>query len=361
MKLLFVGGGSLGPVTPLLAVARTLRKHREIKCVWVGTPEGPEVSLIKAEKIPFFTLTSVKWPRYFSLGWFTLPFRWFAVRRSARRLVRDLRPDGVVSMGGFTALPVIRAAARAGIPCFTHQLDYQPGLTNRLLARACISVTTSFEYQERPFGERVCDEPIPTPVRFSLKDVPSRETAAHALGLNPRRPIVFIYGGGQGAQALNEHVARRLDAWLTFAQVIHVTGLGKAPAARKKRAGYVTRPLLNSEEMLQAHALADIEILRGGIGSLSEVAALKKAAFVVPMPDSHQEANAHAFEEQGAALVFDQRSPTFDDDLVSSAQLLLDDAKERGEMGERANAFFPTDVGLALAERILHHYHERHL
>lgn len=361
MKLLFVGGGSLGPVTPLLAIARVLRKRREVTCVWVGTPEGPESGLIKAEKIPFFTLAPVKWPRYFSLGWFSLPFRWLAVRAQARRLVCELRPDGVVSMGGFTALPVVRAAARMGIPCFTHQLDYEPGLTNRLLARACLSVTTSFEYQDRPFGERVCDEPIPTPVRFSFKGLPSREKAAHAFGLNPRRPVVFIYGGGQGAQALNEHVARTLEKWLAFTQVIHVTGLGKAPALRKKRAGYVTRPLLDGEEMLQAHALADIEILRGGIGSLSEVAALKKAAFVVPMPDSHQEANAHAFEEQGAVLVFDQRSATFDDDLLSAAQLLLNDAKEREEMGERAQAFFPTDTGVALAERILHHYHERHL
>ncbi len=357
MTILFAGGGSLGPVTPLLATAKTLRaKHPHIHCVWMGTPDGPERALVDAAGIPFSSLPILKWPRYVSRDWFSFPWRWWHVRCEARRLLETVRPDAVVSAGGFTATPIIQQAAKMGVPCFVHQLDLEPGLANRLVAPLCVSVTTSFEYEVRPFGERVCDEPMPTPVRYVLEGLPSRANAARAFGLDPAKSIVCIYGGGQGAQALNEMIEQTRETWLTFTQVIHLTGRGKAEHLhRVVRPGYVVRAVLDAQEMREAHAAADVEIIRGGMGSLSEVAALKKAAVVVPMPDSHQETNARAFEEQGGVLVFDQCSPTCAEDVLSSARLLLRDHKECKAMGTRAHRFFPTDDGTAFAERILKH------
>ena len=314
--------------------------------------------LVEAEHIPFFSLPVLKWPRYISSAWLTFPFRLWGVRSQVKRLLAKLHPSAVVSMGGFTATPVIRCAAKMDIPCFTHQLDVEPGLSNRLIARVCTSVTTSFEYTKRPFGERVCDVPLSTPARFVLKDSPSRTSAAQAFGLDPARSIVLLYGGGQGARALNEALGKTLKDWLSFTQVIHVTGQGKSDHFKTDlKRGYVVYTLLDEREMRLAHAAADLEIIRGGIGSLSDVAALKKAAIVVPMPDSHQEANARAFEEQGSVLVFDQRQPTFAEDLLSAARLLLGDHKERQAMGERAHLFFSTDNGTAFAKRILKELH----
>lgn len=355
MKVLFVGGGSLGPVTPLLATLRALRAlEPTVAPIWIGTPHGPERGLVEAERIPFFSLPVLKWPRYPSFSWFTFPWRWWQVQREARRLLEEIRPDAVVSVGGFTATPIIRRAAAMGIPCFAHQLDFEPGLSNRLTARVCASVTTSFSYEKRPFGEGVCDEPLATPVRYTLKNIPARSMAAEAFDLDPKRPIVLVYGGGQGAQALNDVIARTLETWLPFTQVIHVTGQGKSHGSKTDvRRGYIVRALLGEREMGFAHAAADVEIVRGGIGTLSEIAALKKAAIVVPMPGSHQEANAHAFEERGSVVVFDQRSATFADDLLSATKLLLGDPKERQAMGGRAHQFFPTDDGTAFAKRIL--------
>ncbi len=357
MKILFVGGGSLGPVTPLLATIRALKRlNSKVECVWVGTPAGPEQGLIEAEHIPFFSVAVAKWPRYPSIAWLTFPWHWLRVRLQARSLMSKVNPKAVITVGGFTAVPLIQAAAARRIPCFTHQLDLEPGLTNRLIARHCLSITTSFEYAKRPFGEGVQDEPAPTPVRYTLKDLPRREAAAKAFGLDPHQSIVLVYGGGQGAQAFNLFIERTLDQWLRFTQVIHVTGRGKAEHLQhKQRKGYVVRSLLNVEEMLEAHAVADLELTRGGMGTLSETAALKKSSIIVPIPDTHQEANAHAFEERGAVLVYNQASPSFDEEVLTSAKLLLQDRAERIAMGERAHAFFPTDDGTAFATRILHH------
>lgn len=354
MKIVFVGGGSLGPVTPLLALGRALhRRDTRIEFAWIGTPQGPERALVEAAGMSFHALSVAKWPRYPSFQWLTFPFRALHARLEAGRLIRRLMPSAVVSMGGFTALPIVRAAAYKGIPCFTHQLDLEPGLTNRLIAQNCVSVTTSFEYEQRPFGERINDEPAPTPVRYERHHQPARTAAARHFGLDPDAHTILVYGGGQGAQALNESIQRTLKSWLTWTQVLHVTGPGKSNHRFEVGRGYIQRELLNERDMSFAHALADLEIIRGGIGALSEVAALEKAAIVVPMPGSHQEANAHAFEEQGAIVRVDQDSATFDVDLFAAAKLLLQDAAERQAMGKRAHHFFPTDDGRALADRVL--------
>ena len=357
MKILFAGGGSLGPVTPLLAAAGVLHgKHKEAKFAWVGTANGPEKAILEKEKIEFdyFVLPTVKLPRYPSVHWLTFPFEWMRVKLLARTLLKKIRPDIVVSAGGFTAVPIVEAAHRMRIPCATHQLDLVPGLANRRIARKCRSVTTSFEYGRAPFGDRVNDEWIATPVRFSPDNLPSKTKALHFFHLDHEKPVVFITGGGTGARALNKFITATLDIWLKDnIQIVQTTGIGKEGTKQEKRDGYVAKPLFDPEEMLHAYAAADLVITRGGMGALSELASLKKAMIIVPIPNSHQEANAHAFEERGAAIVVHQDSPSFYDDLISDAKLLMHTPAERTQMGKRASVFLPTDDGTALAERIM--------
>lgn len=351
MTILFAGGGTLGPVTPLLAVARVLKKMEpSAQLFWVGTPGGPERELIESQGIVFYGLPVAKMPRYLSIHWLSFLFDYLQAKGRAKKIVKKLHPDAVVTAGGFTAVPVVMVASAMGIPCLTHQLDLVPGLANKRMARRCASVTTSFEYERGPFGDSVCDERIATPTRFSMDQLPSRTKAAKTFGLDVSRPIVWIWGGGTGAQALNEMVERTLERWLAFTQVIHVTGQGKG--IKKDGHGYVQKTFLKNE-MADAYAAADLVICRAGIGSLSELSALKKAMMLVPLPESHQEANATAFEERGAAVVASQKKSSFDEDILETAKLLLADERERHAMGERANVFFPTDDGRMLAERIL--------
>lgn len=353
MKILLVGGGSLGPVTPLIATSRALRRLRkETEFVWIGTPTGPERALAEAEGMKFFALPVVKLHRYPTLKWLTLPFDWLKVRHLAKQLLRDLMPDAVVSVGGFTATPVIAEAARLGIPSAMHQLDLRPGLSNRRVARLCRSVTTSFEYQRPPFGEWVSDERIASPVRFNREDLPTRTTAARHFGLDPKKPVVLIVGGGTGARALNQFVTRNRETLLRFTQIIHLTGRGKLEGLKDQR-GYVVRELL-VDDMLTAYALADVSISRAGFASLAEaVASLQIATIAVPLPGTEQEDNARAFEEQGALVVIEESRPHFDEELLTALELLLNDKEGRVRMSQQASKFLPTDDGTALAKRVL--------
>jgi UDP-N-acetylglucosamine--N-acetylmuramyl-(pentapeptide) pyrophosphoryl-undecaprenol N-acetylglucosamine transferase len=352
--LLCTGGGTLGPVTPLLAMVQAARRlEPKLEVCWIGTPEGPERALIEAADIPFYALPVVKLPRYPSLRWLTFPLDWYRARREASRLITEIQPDVVVTAGGFTAVPVIFAARKKGVPCAMHQLDLKPGLANRQVAGSCQSITTSFEYARPPFRVGLADERIPTPTRFRLTDLPTRTKSARTFGLEARRPITLVFGGGTGALAINAMMEKNQTQWLSCTQVIHLTGKGKHASTLREQKGYVVREFLQ-DEMIDAFAAADLVICRAGFATLSEMtAALKKPTIVIPLPGTEQELNARAFEEQGAVIVVNQETRSFEQDVFDAAALLLRDTDARKEMGEAAYRFLPTDDGTVLAKRIL--------
>lgn len=354
MTILFAGGGSLGPVTPLIAVSHALRRlAHDVRFTWAGTPTGPERAFAEAESMDFFEIPIAKWPRYPDVRWLTFPIDTFRAKRLARSVIERVQPDVVVSVGGFTAVPVIRAAFAKGIPCVIHQLDKTPTLSNRLVAKLCASVTTSFEYEKPPFGARVKTERIPTPTRFQAADMPTREDAVRAFGLVADRPVTLVTGGGQGAAALNEAVYARVDAWTKKTQVIHICGHGKM-AGLEPRMDYLVRELLDAESMRKAYAASDVVVTRAGMGALSEIASLSKASVVVPIPRSHQTENVRAFAATRSAVFVAQEQPNVADIILQQTSDLLDHEDRRKEFGRKAHAFLPTDDGIALAERVLH-------
>lgn len=356
MKCLFAGGGSLGPVTPLLAVWQCLRvRVPQIEGVWVGTPDGPEQSVVTASGMAFESLPVAKLARYATWSNITLPWRFAQACRRARAILRHHRPDIVVTVGGFTALPIALMAWTKRIPIVLHQLDREITLTNALIAPIAASCTTSFAYPKKPFLTRGRVDVAPTPTRFQRHHAPSRVEACEALGLDPRRPVTFIYGGGQGAQAINHAVWSMLDAYLEETQVIHVTGRGKmleAPKNISSTQGYHLFEFLQAEEMLLAHSAADVEVIRAGMGALSEATALQKACVVVPLPDSHQERNVEPLRDHQAADVVFQSS-VFDAELFQSVKHLLHDAPRRKGYAQRWHDALATDDGSAFAARIL--------
>ncbi len=347
MRILFCGGGTLGPVTPLLAVVRRMRGQRsDVAISWVGTPSGPEAPVIESEHIPYHSIPVVKFPRYPTLKWLTLLRDYKHARRMAGEILSHERPDLVVGAGGFTEVPVMKEAQRHGIKTAIHQLDAEPGLSNRRVARGCACVTSSFAYDRSPF-EGVSASRIATPCRFNDDHVTDRRDAAKRLDLDPERKTVFVFGGGTGALALNHALERIKGDLLQYAQIIHLTGKGKA--VNEPASGYMTHEDFDERQMRDAYAVAEVVISRAGIGTVSELAALSKAAVVIPIPGSHQEANAERVKE--GVVMLDQTSSSFEANLRDQVIGLLDDRERQEKLGQSLHDLFPTDNGSALAER----------
>ncbi|MFH1620927.1 MAG: glycosyltransferase [Patescibacteria group bacterium] len=346
MTIAFCGGGTMGPVTPLIAVLRQMKKmNGDLKFIWIGTPGGPERQAVEAEGVNFFSIPVVKFPRYLSASWLSWPYKYLKAKAAAKKIIKDKRPDLIVSAGGFTGVPIMKVANSLGIPCVIHQLDAEPGLSNKSVTRLCASITTSYRYEKPPFPG-IKSECVPTPNRFTDREVPLRMQAVDFFGLDESRPIIFVVGGGTGAAVLNEAVWSVMGELLKRTQIIHMTGKGKDKKIKKP--GYYCREFFNEKELLNAYAAADLVVSRAGIGGISDLAALSRPAIFVPIPDSHQEKNL----EKLSVEKVDQRKD-FAKNLTKKIFELLSEDAYRQDCGKRLHEDFPTDNGSMLAKRWL--------
>jgi UDP-N-acetylglucosamine--N-acetylmuramyl-(pentapeptide) pyrophosphoryl-undecaprenol N-acetylglucosamine transferase len=188
------------------------------------------------------------------------------------------------------------------------------------------------------------------PVRRSILDG-DRARGFARLGLDPGLPLVLVTGGGTGALGLNRIVTEAAGALVEHAQVLHLTGRGRGVPSTDLGPRYQQREFL-VEEMPDALAAACVVVSRAGMGTLSELAALGKASIVVPMPGTHQEANARAFGRKGAALVFDQGTLT-PMILATTVRDLLNDAAWRESLGASMHRAMRMDAATEIAEDVL--------
>lgn len=336
MKILFTGGGTLGPVTPLLAILEVWKqKDDSASFVWVGTPQGPERAMIEEQNVPFYILPAARLPRYRSIEWVLLPFKMVWAIGKAAQILRKERPDVIASAGGYTAVPVIIAGYLMRIPSWVHQQDVSLLLTSRLTVPLAKWVTTAWEANRVALGgEKV--KVVGNPVRSSVMSS-SRARAIEMFGLNPEKPTVLVFGGGGGAKWLNDQMGRIGLELAEKANVIHLTGRGKLGVALTSlHEDYHARELL-TEGMADALTVADVVVSRAGMGAISELSALKKASVIVPLPDSPQEENVRVLEGAGAAVVLRQGETDADELKKVVVELLGDQEKQKvlgGKMGE---------------------------
>jgi len=336
----------MGPVTPLLAVLRQIKKRdAKLKFAWAGTADGPERIVIEKERIPFYVVPTAKIARYPSVTWLTYPFDYYKAKQAARVIIESVKPSLVVSAGGFTAVPVMLEASLRGIPCVIHQLDVEPGLSNKRVAAQAKFITTSFAYPASPFGK--ASHRVATPCRFAGVKLPDRESAAKRLGVDPSRKIVFVFGGGTGALAINKAVEVVLTELTKEHSLIHSTGKGKSISSRSRN--YHHFDVMDERQMLDAYAVSDLVVARAGMGTLSELAALSKPAIIIPIPNTHQEENAKMLEE-GVEIV-EQSGSDFPERLKTEIRRLLKEEKSRTSLGKKLHGLLPTDDGSELAEK----------
>lgn len=350
MKVLFTGGGTLGSVTPLLAVAEAYEaQDKDVEFVWVGTDTGPEFDLVDELGIPFFTVSSGKFRRYFSVKNFSDLFRIVAGFFQSIALLRRLRPDVVISAGGFVAVPVIWAAGLLKMRVHVHQQDIRPGLANRLCLPFATSVSVAFEKSLEDYAEY---EPVWTgnPVRKAMFDGDEGE-AIREFGLEEGVPTVLVLGGGTGAASLNALVVGAAGDITGSAQIVHVTGKGKGGESDVSMSRYHAVEFL-TDAMKHAYAVADLVVTRAGMGTLTELVALGKPTIIIPMPNSHQEENADFFAVHGKIPVLEEG----DLDSVGLADRIkttLTDAEGLRNMTEGMRALTLSDA----AERVIRLLH----
>jgi UDP-N-acetylglucosamine--N-acetylmuramyl-(pentapeptide) pyrophosphoryl-undecaprenol N-acetylglucosamine transferase len=350
MRILLAGGGSGGSATPILAVASELRARvPDVELLYVGTHGGPEADLAAEEQIPYVGVSTGKLRRY----WDTQNFA--DVGRVARGVgeslghVRRFRPDVACGAGGFASVPPLAAAGLSRVPVLIHQQDVVPGLANKLLVPFARRITVALPGTVPAFP-RARTALRGNPVRRRILEARADE-GFRRMGLNPQLPLVLVTGGGTGALGLNRIVALAAPQLVERAQVPHLTGRGRGVETADLGPRYQQREFL-VEEMPDVLAAASVVVTRAGMGTLSELAALGKPSIIVPMPGTHQEANARAFSRDGGALMVDQNQLT-PEMLAATVRDLLEDNARRAALSAAIRQVMPLDAAARIAEDVL--------
>ncbi|MCW5937978.1 MAG: undecaprenyldiphospho-muramoylpentapeptide beta-N-acetylglucosaminyltransferase [Fimbriimonadaceae bacterium] len=313
MKLVMTGGGTGGHVFPALEVARAAQ-DRGASVRYFGSHRGIEGAQCAKVGLPFegfasepvYSLTRLR-------GWRSIVRLLRASGKCARALERE-RPDCVFATGGYSSAPVLSAAKRLGVPLVLHEQNSVPGRTLRLAAPSAHRVCLVFDGAAKffPQGRTVRTG---MPIRRELRDsAQGRLPTTHSL--ESAAPIVLVMGGSQGSLALNDvSLAAAVRIAKDELQWLHLTGLSHFESTMETlrkmpvKAPYSVKAYLDADEMACAYFSSAVAVCRAGAGTLSELAAFRKPAILVPYPRAfgdHQRKNAEEFAAMGAADVLTQ-------------------------------------------------------
>lgn len=325
IKVLLAGGGTAGHINPALAIAGYIKnKRNDAEFLFIGNRGGMEQRLVPQAGFDIKSITISGFKRSFSpksmLENVKTVSRTFTSSREAKKIIAEFKPDICIGTGGYVSGPVIRTAAKMGIPCIIHEQNAYPGITNKMLAKSVKKVMLAVPDAKKYFDKNVDFVITGNPVRQEILTA-KKEESRKELGLD-NRPVVLSFGGSLGARKINEAVAdlvarsgidgryQHIHAYGSygdwFPQLVEEKGTDIADCSNLDIRPYI-------DNMPTCMAAADLVICRAGAITLSEIQAMGKPAILIPSPnvaENHQYHNAMALVNAGAADIIEEKDLT---------------------------------------------------
>ena len=357
MRVLLAGGGTGGHIMPALALAQTLRDAgRGIEPVLVGAARGIEAQVLP--RYPFRHHLLPMEPIYRRTWWNNA--RWLLIAgrawRAVGRVLEAEQPAIVIGTGGYAAGPVVWRAQQRRLPTVLQEQNAFPGLATRWLARRARQIHLGFpETRERlRVGSHTAVFALGNPIR--VPEPGSRHAALVELGLLPTRPTLLVFGGSQGARAINYAVAGALERRL-LDEVNVVWGTGTAHIPALGRYAVAGRVVVQGffDPMAPVYRAADLVVSRAGAMTVAELCAWGKPSILVPLPTAaadHQTHNAAALAEAGAAIQLAEARLT-PYTLAQEVTALVSDRARLESLGTLARGRGHPDAAREIVSKIL--------
>ncbi|HKO97726.1 MAG TPA: undecaprenyldiphospho-muramoylpentapeptide beta-N-acetylglucosaminyltransferase [Pyrinomonadaceae bacterium] len=353
MRVLIAAGGTGGHIYPGIAVAiEILRRHPDSEIRFVGTARGLESKLVPKAGFQLSLIDSAGLKNVGLAarlrGLLILP----KSLHEARRLLKEFRPDVVVGAGGYVSGPVLLTAAFMRIHTLVMDSNALPGFTNRRLARFVDQAAVSFDEALKYFpGKGIVTG---NPVRREFFEIPDRQR-------DPNQFSVLIFGGSQGARAINEGMVAalpHLDQFRNLMKIRHQTGEADFEKVQDGylKAGWGEQATVTKyiDNMVAAFSDVDLVICRAGATTTAELIAAGKASLMIPFPlaaDDHQRKNAEALQSGGAAKMILQQNLT-GERLAQEIEELVREPERITAMEKAARKMARGDAAAAVADLI---------
>jgi UDP-N-acetylglucosamine--N-acetylmuramyl-(pentapeptide) pyrophosphoryl-undecaprenol N-acetylglucosamine transferase len=378
LSIVLTGGGSGGHITPLLPLARALKRQApECRLVYVGL-KGDKIDTFTTEFQIFdeaYAITSGKFRRYYGesvikqlldiktvlLNVRDLGRVWKGYFQ-AKKILRKESPRLVFSKGGFVAVPVGLAARKFKLPIITHDSDAVPGLANRIVGRWASVHATGMpaEYYNYPKGT-IAYVGIPMDEKIKSVTAADQKDFKAELGIPAGRQVLFVSGGGLGSQTVNEMVIKGSSELVKQnVYILHITGLQHEANVRKKYKELLGEDINKvqvlgfTNEFYKYAAAADVVISRAGATTLAELALQRKAVVLIPAPfltAGQQLKNAKSLSDEEAVEIVDDKAAP--EELLKTVEALLKDKSKREKLAKNLAKTAHPNAAAELAEIIL--------
>lgn len=357
MRVLLAGGGTAGHINPALAIAGFIKSKRpDTEFLFIGNRDGMEQRLVPQAGFEIKSITISGFKRSFSpksmVENVKTVTRTFTSSHEAKKIIKEFAPDICIGTGGYVSGPVIRTAAKMGIPCIIHEQNAYPGVTNKMLSKSVQKVMLAVPDAKKYF-EKADIVVTGNPVRGDILTA-DKEQSRQTLELD-ERPVILSFGGSLGARKINEAVADLVARSGKDAKYQHIHAYGKfgdwfPELVNEKGADISKCPNLDVrpyiDNMPVCMAAADLVICRAGAITLSEIQAMGKPAILIPSPnvaENHQYHNAMALVNAGAAEIIEE-SELSGQLLMQKADKMLESADKLNKISENSRKMAITDA-----------------
>ena len=350
MRIVFTGGGTVGHVSPAIAIAEeVLKKDPKSEILFIGREGGEENELIKKKGFKLKTVRSYGLNRSISVSNIKNLSQTIRSIKDAEVLLNSFSPDIVFGTGGYVSYPVIMAASRSGIKTALHESNATVGLATKMLLRRCDLFLIGIDGIDKKILRR--------PKRYIISGNPIREEffkttkqeARRKLGIKDDEILITSFGGSGGAKKLNDVILELMKNHSAQTKEIkHVHACGKRyyndikekyPSLVKGYAGCIVKPYL--DDMATFLHASDIAITRCGAMTIAELAASGTPSILIPSPNvtnDHQRKNAKCLADSGAAIIIEENLLT-QRTLADAVRKLETDAEKRAELSKKIKKF----------------------
>lgn len=351
MKLVVAAGGTAGHINPALSFVEKVREEQpDAEIVYVGRRDGMEYRLVHNAGIRFFAIDIHGFKRSFSLSSIAYNLRTLYCLAVSivrcRRFLKKEKPDLVVGFGGYVSGPVVQQASALGIHTAIHEQNSFPGVTSRILSKKVDHIFAANEDAAKKLEHPEKTTVVGNPVSHKIFET-SRKEARERLGIREDQICILSFGGSLGSATINQVMAN------VFAQAkgdesiffLHATGeidtTGFSETLKKfhlSTSDFSCRVSQYIDDMADCLAAADLVICRSGAITISELAAVGRASYLIPSPyvaENHQYYNALTFGNIGAAVVEEEKQMDYEQ-TAKAILTLAHDPQKLKQMGELA-------------------------
>lgn len=358
MRVIISAAGTGGHINPGIAIANKIKeKEPNSEIIFIGTDRGLENDLVPRAGYELKHLEAYGFKKEISIQNLKNILKTLGSTKKAKKIIEEFNPDLVLGTGGYICGPVFAAATSKKIPTMLHESNAYPGKAVNMFAKKVDKVLVGFEDAKNRLekAKEVVVTGTPTKVRKVEISEERKKEIYKELGINNKLPVVLVFGGSQGAQAINNAVRELIkDGKNQGYQMIWAAG----PKQYEEVAKYFSENnmdieklenvkvlpyIYNMEEMMN---ISDLFVCRSGAMTITEISIVGKPAIFIPLPSmsaNRQEDNARVLEKLGAASII-LNNELKSENLAEEINKIVKDEKKMKKMGKLAEKIAPKDV-----------------